>query len=124
MVPLDDVRLDAALDHLPLASLPPGFVERTLSRVAERSLPRPSFLDFALPLFGATALLTLLIVWIGFASGMDPLWSSRLLLESQLVWSRVVPNLPPPDPALGLALAVVALASVALAADRRRLSLT
>lgn len=121
--PPDPAAADAAIDHAlasyPVAGLPPGFTRRTMARVTASAprhpavLPRLTFLDFALTLFGVLA--TLLVVALGLAATQQsPALDSRLVAWAQATWASLMPGLPVPDAAL-LSLATVGFGVLALA---------
>lgn len=81
-----DPTLDNFLECMPLAPLPNGFMQRTMSRVILQQHYRLRFIDFALPLFALLFLPLLLgIAWWVMAQ-IDPLWLAQARLELHYGW--------------------------------------
>lgn len=92
-----DLRLDEALDSMPLAPLPEGFSRRVMAKIERPQVRfRLTFLDLALPAF-FTLFTTIIVgaaVWI--YTTLDPLWMPRFILFLQINWLeiRTFPDLP------------------------------
>ena len=91
-----DLRLDEALDSMPLAPLPEGFSRQVMAKIERPQVRfRLTFLDLALPAF-FTLFTTIIVgaaVWI--YTTLDPLWMPRFILYLQLTWleMRAFPHL-------------------------------
>ncbi len=80
-----DPRLDRALDTVPLAPLPSGFVRRTVQRLpAPRPRFRLDFLDVALSAFLLVFAASLALAGFWLANLVDPLW--LLEVRTELAW--------------------------------------
>jgi hypothetical protein len=74
---VEDAQLDHALNQLPLAPLPSGFVQQVMTRVPQSAEPvrfQLEFFDWAIPLFTAVFTLILILLFGGqLPGGMPPI---------------------------------------------------
>ena len=81
---MDDPRIDEAINSIPLAELPEGFVPRTMDRIANQRKSirfRFNFIDIALPAFFSIFLLVLLGVGQWVYNQINPRWLQYMQLE-------------------------------------------
>lgn len=93
---IHDPRIDAAIESVPLADIPPDLVANAV-RQAKPHAPAPkfsfsiSFLDVSIGAFLATFFTTLLIAVRWLFSTIDPLYVQRLHLELSWLFLRLTP---------------------------------
>jgi len=91
--PQIDLQIDLALNTYPLASLPPGFMKRTMGRILPKPHFRLEFLDLALPAFLIFFAGTMISLAFWLISSLNPIWLLELQVKGQ--WFAQNPNVLP-----------------------------
>jgi hypothetical protein len=78
-----DAQIDAALNTYPLASLPPGFIKRTMGRILPKPRFRLEFLDLALPAFLIFFAITIISLGFWLITSLNPIWLLELQVKGQ-----------------------------------------
>ncbi len=89
-----DPRIPLALDNLPAAPLPPGFVRKTMARLpARRPRFRLEFVDVAVPAFLTMFLFMAGSTGIWLVNQIDPVKLAQLQIQLEWLWLNL-PALP------------------------------
>jgi hypothetical protein len=81
--PQIDAQIDAALNSYPLASLPPGFIKRTMGYILPKPRFRLEFLDLALPAFLIFFAGTIISLGFWLITSLNPLWMLELQVKGE-----------------------------------------
>ena len=81
---MNDRRIDAAIETYPIASLPSGFVQRTMKRINIEFRFRWQFIDIVLPVFFFLFSLLCILVAAWLLQMIDPLWLPQVELQIRM----------------------------------------